>query len=167
MDIDLHQFATPYVIVNGLATSLYMPQRVTLDLDILIAVNDEPQITAELSSLRARQIDPRSIGRILGLTAEGTDLKVIALDEPWVSTAIQRPSRSPDGLPVIALPFLVLMKLAASRAQDLADLSRMLGQADAATRDQVRAAVTTFRPDDLDDLDSLIALGDLELNQES
>ena len=36
----------------------------------------------------------------------------------------------PDGLPIIDLPYLVLMKLSASRTQDLADISRMLGLAD-------------------------------------
>ena len=33
------------------------------------------------------------------------------------------------GFPVLDLPYLVLMKLETSRAQDLADLSKMLGLA--------------------------------------
>jgi len=54
------------------------------------------------------------------------------------------------------------MKLESSRAQDIADLSRMLGAADGPTVDRVRAAVLAYRPDDAEDLESLIALGRLE-----
>ena len=39
------------------------------------------------------------------------------------------PRQAPDGLPVIALRYLVLMKLEAGRTQDLADVSRMHGGA--------------------------------------
>ncbi len=56
------------------------------------------------------------------------------------------------------------MKLWASRAQDVADLSRMLGQADDATLEQVRAVVRAYRDEDLEDLESLILLGKQELS---
>lgn len=55
------------------------------------------------------------------------------------------------------------MKLAASRAPDVADLSRMLGAADEATLQRVRDVVQQYRREDLADLESLIALGRLEL----
>ncbi|MHB8515300.1 MAG: hypothetical protein ACYDCT_07910, partial [Dehalococcoidia bacterium] len=57
---------------------------------------------------------------------------------------------------------LVLMKLGASRVQDLADVTRMLGAASADDVERVRATVRTHAPDVGDDLDSLIALGRLE-----
>jgi cell division septum initiation protein DivIVA len=60
---------------------------------------------------------------------------------------------------------LILMKLASGRAQDIADMSRMLGQADEQLRSAVRDAVAKFRPEDMEDLESLIMLGDLELQQ--
>mgnify|MGYP001252823881 CR=1 FL=1 len=63
---------------------------------------------------------------------------------------------------MIALPYLVLMKLEASRVQDLADISRMLGLADDPALDQVRAVVRTYMDDAREDLESLIALGKLE-----
>ena len=58
------------------------------------------------------------------------------------------------------------MKLQASRAQDGADLSRMLGQADDTTLDQVRATMRTYRSEDREDLESLILLGRQELSAE-
>jgi hypothetical protein len=54
------------------------------------------------------------------------------------------------------------MKLQASRAQDIADLSRMLGGADEELLGQFRAVVKTYMDDALEDLESLITLGKLE-----
>ncbi len=65
-------------------------------------------------------------------------------------------------MPVIALPYLVLLKMAAGRGQDLADIQRMLGQADDSALAEVREVTQRFRPEDADDLESLIALGKLE-----
>ena len=93
----------------------------------------------------------------------GEILAVLESDEPWALEAMARPTRAESGLPVVALGYLVLMKLAASRAQDLADVSRMLGIADPPTLATVREIVRRFRPEDSADLESLIALGRLEL----
>lgn len=51
------------------------------------------------------------------------------------------------------------MKLIASTSSDLDDLTRMLGAVDAATVDAVRAAVRTYLPVAVDDLERLISLG--------
>ncbi len=63
---------------------------------------------------------------------------------------------------MLSLPFLALMKLQSGRTQDLADVSRMLGWAESETRRATRAVFAQWLPDALADLDSLIALGDLE-----
>ena len=66
-------------------------------------------------------------------------------------------------LPILPLPFLVLLQMAASRPQDLADVTRMLGVADEAARAEVRAAVAQFGSrEDIEDLEQIIALGRLE-----
>jgi hypothetical protein len=54
------------------------------------------------------------------------------------------------------------MKMAAQRAQDWADVSRMLGWASDADLDKVRAAVKQYAPEDLEDLESLIFIGKRE-----
>ena len=83
-------------------------------------------------------------------------------DDDWVPDALRCPGRDPAGLPVLRLPFLVLMKLTATRTQDWADLSRMLGLAADEDLDEVRAVVSHHRPEDREDLEALIHLGRLE-----
>ncbi len=55
------------------------------------------------------------------------------------------------------------MKLLASRVQDLADVSRMLGRALDSDLDRVRSTVREHAPGLADDLESLITLGRLEM----
>jgi len=165
--MSLEQIQTPFVIVGGVATALYMPQRLTLDLDILVVPDQAARLHAELRRLGYTLRGQLAFGGTSWQAPEGDVLDVLESDEAWAQTAVREPNRAPTGEPVIALPYLVLMKLAASRPQDLADLSRMLGQADDRTLTQVRAAVRQYRPEDAGDVESLIALGRLELAAES
>ncbi len=162
MQLDLGALKTPYVIVGGVATAMYMPQRLTLDVDILILTQDSTALAQELRQAGCTAIGPLAFGGHSWRTADGSLLDVLESDEPWVGDAVRTPNRSSTGLPVIGLPFLVLMKLAASRPQDLADISRMLGAADAEGLAAVRAAVNQYRLVERDDLESLITLGELE-----
>jgi hypothetical protein len=63
---------------------------------------------------------------------------------------------------VLTLPYLVLMKLLAGRVQDTADVTRMLGAAEAHQVAEVRKIVALNEPNALEDLESLVALGRLE-----
>jgi len=55
------------------------------------------------------------------------------------------------------------MKLLASRLVDTGDLARMLGHQDEAALAAVRQVITTYgRPEDVADLEQIIALGRLE-----
>ena len=161
-DLHLRQVRTPFAIVGGVATALYMPLRLTLDLDLLVIADDAPALHAELVGLGCRQVGTLAIGGTTWETPGMYRVDLIESTAPWAVAAVQHPRRSPTDLPVIDLPFLSLMKLESSRAQDIADLSRMLGAADGPTVDRVRAAVLAYRPDDAEDLESLIALGRLE-----
>ncbi len=84
------------------------------------------------------------------------------LDEGRGLSAIALPNYAPDGLPIIALPYLVLMKLSASRTQDLADISRMLGLAKEEELSKIRLIIKKYLPMAEEDLESLIMLGKLE-----
>ena len=159
---DLRMLRTPYVLVGGLATAMYMPQRPTLDADILVTSNDAARTAEELRAAGCAEIRPLAFGGHSWRTPDGSILDVIESDEPWAVEAVGSPNISPTGLPVIALPYLVLMKLDASRTRDIGDLSLMLGGADMETRDRVRDVIRRFRPAEIDDIESLIALGDLE-----
>jgi hypothetical protein len=92
---------------------------------------------------------------------------VVELTSPWAGEALAEAARNRDahGQPVLPLPYLVLMKLDAGRAQDIADISRMLGQADERALAAVRRTVEAYQPDAAEDLESLISLGKLEMDR--
>lgn len=165
--MDLRSVQTPFVVVDGIATALYMPQRLTLDLDILVLGEDAPRLHEELTRLGYRMERQLSIGGTAWRASDGGSLDVLESDELWVRAAVRTPNQAPTGEPVIALPYLVLMKLVASRSQDLTDISRMLGTASEVALTQVREVVREYRPGDSADLESLIILGRLELATES
>ena len=160
--MELHRLRTPFVVVGATATSLYMPRRSTEDVDILVLARDAPRLHRELAEAGSVRVGTLTIG---GTTWEtpGGRLDVIESSEPWAAAAVATPNRSPTGLPVIALPYLVLMKMQASRGRDLGDLLLMLALADEPAREQVRNAVRVYQPDALDDVESMIVLGELEL----
>lgn len=166
IDLDLQRFRTPFVIVGGVATALYMPQRLTLDLDVLVLAEDARGFYEELLQAGCTRQGALTVGGTGWQTPGGGSLAVLESHEPWARTAISSPNRSGTGEPVIALPYLVLLKLAASRPRDLADLSRMLGGADTATLDEVRRTVAILRGADSEDLESLVVLGKLEFQVE-
>ncbi|MGI0483562.1 hypothetical protein ACN4EE_22615, partial [Geminocystis sp. CENA526] len=96
--------------------------------------------------------------------ADNTSLDVLVGEDEWVAEAISIPNYAPDGLPIIALSYLILMKLSASRTQDLADISRMLGLAKEPELIKIRQVVKKYLPSAIEDLESLIMLGKLEMN---
>jgi hypothetical protein len=153
---------TRFVLVGGLATRLYMPERTTLDTDILVLAEDQAAAEQELAAANCRKLDELAIGGSSWTLPDGTTLDVIVSDAPWAREAIERPTSTADGIPVITLPYLVLMKLYAGRSQDIADITRMLGGADELVLTEVRAVVARHMPDAASDVESMIVLGRLE-----
>ena len=157
----------PWAVCGAVATRLYMPERATADLDVVIFVGDRASVHQRLAANGCTLVGPLSIGGSTWRAPDGMEIDVIERDDPWVSEALAQAyaNRDLQGLPILPLPYLVLMKLQASRAQDLADLTRMLGAADAAAVDDVRRIVRMHAPADAQDFDSLIELGRLELGE--
>ncbi|MCG9891876.1 MAG: hypothetical protein MH252_12455 [Thermosynechococcaceae cyanobacterium MS004] len=153
----------PYAIVGGVATRLYMPERMTLDLDILVKAEDAKLVYQDLVNSNSHKIGDLSIPGSQWELADGTSLDVLEGTASWVATAIQNPNYAPDGSPVIDLNYLILMKLIAGRSQDLADVSRMLGGATDLQLYQIKELIVQFLPSSVEDLESLIMLGKLEL----
>ncbi|MEW6752778.1 MAG: hypothetical protein AB1505_17635 [Candidatus Latescibacterota bacterium] len=153
---------TPFVVVGGVATRLYMQERVTLDVDILVAAADAARLHEELRTAGCRHEGPLSMGGSHWVLPDGGGLDVLESEAAWVRAALASPRRAPDGLPVADLPYLVLLKLQASRTQDLADVSRMLGGAPEPELDRVRQVVRAHLPEAAEDLESLIVLGRME-----
>lgn len=155
----------PFVVVGGVATRLYMPERMTLDLDILIKAQDSFLIYEDLQQANGEKIGNLSIGGSQWKLPDNTLLDVLEGEDNWVEKAIAYPNLATDGLPIIALPYLVLMKLSASRTQDLADISRMLALAENAQLEEVKEIIKTYLPTAQEDLESLIMLGKLEISK--
>jgi len=153
---------TRFLLVGGLATRYYMPERTTLDTAILVLAGDQEAVEQELTAAGCQKLGLLAIGGSTWTLPDGTTLDVVISDAPWAQEAIERPLQTTDGIPVIALPYLVLMKLVAGRSQDIADITRMLGGADESALAEVRAAVARHNPEAGNDVESMIVLGRLE-----
>lgn len=153
----------PWLVVGGVATRAYMPERATKDLDILVQRADADGVKAQLQAAGYEWVAPLAIPGFLARSPEGVELDVIFGDDVWVEEALRCPQTDIAGYPVIGLPYLVLMKMAAVRAQDMADLSRMLGLASEDQVQQVRDVLQRYAPEAIEDLESLIYLGRLEI----
>ena len=117
----------PWAVAGGVATRAYMPERVTKDLDILVRRDDGDEVWERLEAAGYKFITPLAVPGFLVRSPEGVEIDVILGDYPWLEEALAHLRQDPAGLPVLDLPYLVIMKIEASRVQDTADLSRMLG----------------------------------------
>lgn len=154
-----------WAVVGAAATRLYMPERATRDLDVAVRAEDGPRVREAFTSAGFTYEGEFAIGGSCWRTPEGFPVDVVECAQPWFAQALREAqgNRDRQGLPILPAPFLVLMKFQAGRVQDLADVARMLGQADAAVLSSVRALFAAWLPDGGDDLESLIELGRLEL----
>ena len=96
---------------------LYAPERTTLDLDVLIAADTAERFYEELRQAGSRHMGLLTIPGSHWLLPDGVPLDVLEADEPWVRVALADPAIAPDGLPVIRLPYLILMKLRSGGVQ--------------------------------------------------
>jgi hypothetical protein len=151
-----------WAIVGGVATRAYMPERMTKDLDILVHQSDGETVIKRLEQAGYRIASRLAVPGYLLTSPDGIELDVLFGDYPWLKKALADLGQDPAGYPVIKLPYITLMKMAAQRAQDWADVSRMLGWASDADLDEVRAVVKQYAPEDLEDLESLIFIGKRE-----
>jgi hypothetical protein len=155
----------PWIIAGGVATRAYMPERATKDIDILVRRQDGDQVRERLEAAGYRYVSPLAVPGFLVRSPEGVDMDVILGDYPWLEEALAHPRQDPAGYPVLDLSFLVLMKMASSRSRDFGDLGTMLGLASEEELERVREVVTHYALDEVDDLESLIYLGRVEMGK--
>jgi len=153
----------PWVVIGAVATRAYMPERATKDLGILARREDGDAVRKRLEAAGYTLVSHLTVvPGFLVHSPEGVEVDVMLGDDPWLDEALAHPRQDPAGFPVLDLPYLVLMKMESSRAQDVADLSRMLGLASDEELASVRAIVARHAPTEMDDLESLIYLGRFE-----
>lgn len=148
-----------WVVIGGVATRAYMPERMTKDLDILVHERDGEAAVKKLEKAGYRMAARLAVPGYQMISPDGVEVDVLLGSHKWLKEALGNPGSDSAGYPVVRLPYLVLLKLAAQRAQDLADVSRMLGWASERDLEEVRAAVRRHAPQDLEDLESLIFIG--------
>jgi hypothetical protein len=153
-----------WVIVGGIALRAYIPERMTLDVDILVHDHDADAVRRAFVAAGYRVTGQLSIG---GFTVQlnGEDqppVDVLTRSDIWLPDALEHPARDPAGYPVLARPHLILMKLQAGRTQDLADIQRLLARTPASERERTRALIEHHSPELVEDYDSLCILADLE-----
>ncbi len=169
--IDLTPILTPiqWAVVGAAATRLYMPERATRDLDVAIRAQDAQDARQKLTVAGFAHQGELSIGGSTWRAPNGETIDVIAGRETWWNDALTeaQSNRDAQGLPILPFRYLVLMKFQSGRVQDVADITRMLGQANATMLDSLRALFKRYSPSDLPDLESLITLGKLEIDDES
>ena len=152
----------PWVVVGGVATRAYMAERMTKDLDILVRAADGDEVIRRLQHQSFALISRLAIPGYVMRSPDGIEVDVLLGEYAWLDEALQHPRFDPAGFPVLDLGYLVLMKMAAMRTQDWADISRMLGFASDEALDHVRAIVARYSPEDSVDLESLIFIGQKE-----
>ncbi len=155
-----------WAVIGAVATRHYMAERMTKDLDVAIIATDARLARQQLQAAGFVYQSELSIGGSHWLAPNNQEIDVIEGNESWWPLAIKEAQNNRDlqGLPILPLPWLALSKFRASRLQDIADLSRMLGQANQNQLEQVREIFRQYtNQDDLDDLQNIIELGQLEL----
>jgi hypothetical protein len=154
-----------WAVVGAVATRLYMPERMTRDLDVAIAFQDSALAHEKLRAAGWIQEGPLTIGGAKWTAPDGTAVDVLEGHASWWPQALTeaQSNRDAQGLPILPLPYLVLMKFQSGRVNDIADVTRMVGQANEPNLEMTRQLFTQHEPDGLEDLESLIVLGRLEL----
>jgi hypothetical protein len=161
--------SVPHVVIGGVAVNAYSAPRHTKDLDVGVLPGDIERAEAALEAAEwrraasVRPTDPHLAGSAWS-GPNGQQVDLFAMRHVWAAQALRETRSDPrTGLPTLPLAYVVLMKMTVSRTTDLADLTRMLGGRSEKELDVVREAVRRFGgPDDIADLEQLIALGRLE-----
>ena len=151
-----------WLIIGGVATRAYMPERVTKDIDILVRDDDGSDVIERLKSAGFKVISKLAVPGYLLQSPDGIELDVLFGRYQWLNEACRQAGHDVAGYPVISLPFLVILKMAANRGRDVGDLTTMLGWASDEILAQVRAVVARYTPEDNGDLESLIFIGQKE-----
>lgn len=161
---------TLYAVVGGVATRMYQPERSTKDIDVLVAPADLNLVRSRLTAEGGLRTQSLSLSESsLGLAGEAWsvpdvgEVDLLWSEQSWLSDAVRSTIRDDQDLAIIGLPYLIAMKLDASRSIDQGDLSRMLGFADDRDLDAVRAVIGELLPTLSEDLDSYIEIGRLEI----
>lgn len=149
-----------FLLIGGHAVCLYGYSRQTKDIDILINIDDKDICHDNLISSGAIFVQDLGIkGKSYIFNNEQLD--VLYSDDEWFTRAFTS-SQEANDIKVIPFEYLILLKLKASRIQDLADCSKMLGAASNKTIQRTRDLIMKYCSNDIEDFEALVQLGQYE-----
>lgn len=154
-----------WALVGGIALRAYAPERMTLDVDIVMHERDARAAREAFIDAGYDIVGELTIGGFTARDEEAPDqvpVDVVTRSDPWLEDVLADPHLDDDGYPVLPRPHLSLLKLQAGRTQDLADVQRLLAATPPAERASTRRLVEAFAPALVGDYDALITLADLE-----
>ena len=95
-----------WAVAGAAAVRMYMPERATDDLGVLIASDDAAGARRLLYAAGAASPGDRSIGGSSWILADGARVGVLECGEPWCVHALAgaRDNRDAEGLPILPLP---------------------------------------------------------------
>jgi len=155
------RLAVPYLVVGGIAASYYMPGRITSDIDILIHEADAARAMRELAAAGAGLHGALTIGGTSWTLDDGIGLDLLTSRVPWITRAFAAP-RSWQGISLIDLPYLIVMKMATGRVRDEADVAGLLAHAPVEVVAEVRRVVAAEAPERAEDVDTYLFIGQAE-----
>lgn len=151
-----------YIIVGGMASAHYQPARFTEDIDLMVLAEDSVIVEQSLRRDGWTQLGVISFGGSSWQSDDGELIDLLhAPAQPWVVAALDSPIETPEGLQIIDLPYLIILKLSATRAVDISDIVGMLQHANDAEKQRVRQVIERYRDDLLEDFDQFSAIAQL------
>lgn len=161
---DLMQGPGHFAVCGAAAVNAYAKPRQTADLDVVVLSSESEKWARFLEQRGWSRAGDLSIGGWSFRHADGDELDVLIASEAWMTRAIQEAQTNlHGGLPVLPLPWLVLMKLNAGRTGDQADLTHMLGALSEDSFQTLLQTVESYLTEaDVEDLSALYDLGHME-----
>jgi hypothetical protein len=163
----LQQKGIQLAVTGAVAANQYMPPRHTGDLDLAVRLDDLRAAGDALRGGRWKLLGDLNLYAGLRGTAwekGGHEVDIVGLPGAWGDAAVADAQTNllVDGLPTLSRGYVVTMKLISARPQDTADISRIGGAAPAEALDDIRRVVRRWRPQDVEDLEHMINLGQME-----
>ena len=96
----------------------------------MVLAEDSAAVEQALRNAGWTQLGVISFGGSSWQSANGELIDLLhAPEQPWATAALASPIKTPEGLPVLDLPYLLMLKLSATRAVDISDIVGMLQHA--------------------------------------
>lgn len=159
----------PWVLVGGIALRAYIPERMTLDVDILVHEHHATVARDSFTDAGYTVVGQLRIGgfTVAHATQQMQSIDVLTRDDPWVEAALQHPHHDAAGFPVLDRRFLILMKIQSGRTQDLGDIQRLIAHTSLSERATTRQIIEQYSVEFVEDYELLCTLADLEFGPPS